>query len=315
MTIRGLLALSGLLLAANLLLAASCDVKPGPAPVGAGGAVATGGANATGGAIPDAAGGAATTGGDASTGGTTAAIAWPECSKTLKAGPIIKRKLGRMATPKSKRTVQPWHAVGIVVHSVLWQPNIAPLDQADLGACTGFATAGELSTQPFALKLTNADGRAIYSLATKLDPFAGSWPPTDTGSTGDAALSAAIKLGHASSFSHAPTLADMHAAIQTRPGIFGSNWTSDMFAPDRCGQVHPTGAIEGGHEYEYIGFDKERGREWFRNSWSSGWGLSGYFWMTSDDVQTLIDDGADADFADLTKSANDNAAQPLQPNG
>jgi len=91
----------------------------------------------------------------------------------------------------------------------------------------------------------------------------------------------------------------MHAAIQTRPGIFGSNWTDDMFTTDRCGQIHPTGAVAGGHEYEYIGFDKENGWEWFVNSWGPTYGLNGYFKMSSDDVQTLIDDGGSADFANV----------------
>jgi C1A family cysteine protease len=175
------------------------------------------------------------------------------------------------------------------------------LDQGSLGACTGFATAGSLSTFPFGLKLTNADGIRIYKLATTLDPFAGTYPPTDTGSDGNSAMLAAIQLGLVASktFSHAETLADMHAGIQLRDGIFGSTWTTQMSEPQPNGYISIGGQVEGGHQYAYVGFDKERGDEVFRNSWGKDWGCNGYFRMHSDDTQTLIDDGADADFANV----------------
>jgi hypothetical protein len=269
-----------------------------PSPdAGTGGTVATGGTSSTGGTL--ATGGMVQTGGSLATGGQTVAIQWPPCSNTFKAGPVVKHKLGRVYAPRRYRKVQPWHSVGIVVRSVLWAPNIDPLDQGNLGSCTGNAVAGELSTQPFLRKLTEKDAVSIYSLATKIDPFAGQYPPTDTGSDGPSALTAAVQLGFIIGWTPADMLADMHAAIQTRPGIFGSNWTSDMFSPDRCGQIHPTGAIEGGHEYEYLGFDKESGKEWFRNSWGDWGPLHGYFWMNSSDVQTLIDDGGQGDFANV----------------
>ncbi len=281
------------------------------APTGgaAGAPTVLGGARATGGRSA-ATGGRASTGGAVATGGSSAVVVinWPPCSNTFKSGPVVKHKLGRRVVPQSMRTVQPWHNTGVVVRSVLWpvnctaelagKPPCIPYDQGNLGACTVFAEMGELSTAPFTHFFSNATGPTWYTWETNNDPFAGAWPPDDTGSDGASAQKTAVHFGYSTGFVSAATLADMHAAIQTRPGIFGSNWTTDMFSPDRCGQIHPTGAVEGGHEYEYIGFDKT-GKEWFRNSWGPTYGLNGYFWLTSDDTQTLIDDGASADFANV----------------
>lgn len=303
------------LLAALCLFA--CPAPPGPiTPTpdgGSGGVAATGGASAE----LDAGtptGGALALGGKVSTGGQTVAIEWPDwaaCAKqTKKAGPPVKRTFGRLPTPRSRRTLQPWHATGVVVHSAFHPLLIGALDQGSVGACTGFATAGSLSSDPFGLRLTNADGLRIYKLATKLDGFVGTYPPTDTGSDGNSAMRAAIQLGLivSQTFSHAETLADMHAGIQPRAGIFGSRWTTQMSEPRPDGYVSIGGDIEGGHQYAYVGFDKERGDEVFRNSWGPNWGCNGYFRIKSDDVQTLIDDGADADFADVPP-ANDNATR------
>jgi hypothetical protein len=307
------------LLAALCLFA--CPRPPDPiSPTPDGG---SGGVSATGGtsAAPDpgtTSGGSVALGGSASTGGSSVAIEWPDwdaCAKQAKkAGPPVKRTFGLRRTPRSRRTVQPWHSTGVVVRSVFHPTLIASLDQGSLGACTGFATAGSLSTFPFGLKLTNADGIKIYKLATKLDSFVGTYPPTDTGSDGNSAMRAAIQLMlvASQSFTHADTIADMHAAVQTRGGIFGSTWTAQMSEPRPDGYVDIGGEVEGGHQYAYLGFDKERGDEVFKNSWGD-WGCRGYFRIRSDNVQTLIDDGADADFADVPP-ANNNATRAAANN-
>src|SRR5512144_770809 len=71
------------------------------------------------------------------------------------------------------------------------------LDQGTLGSCTGMAGTGALGTQPFYDKVgrnvlppPNDDDACeqfavqLYSDATKVDPFPGSYPPEDTGSSG-----------------------------------------------------------------------------------------------------------------------------------
>jgi hypothetical protein len=206
------------------------------------------------------------------------------------------------------RSVQPWHYTGVRVQSVLWQPNCTPelkgkppctaYDQDGIGMCTIGALFGALSAQPFAFTIPNVLMTTWYIWETNNDPFDGAYPQVDTGSDGNSAMKTAVHFGYIKSYTNANTLADMHAAIQSRGGIFGSNWTTEMDEPDRCGQIHVGGSVRGGHEYSYLGFDKERGREWYRTSWTD-FGLNGWFWISSDETQTLIDDGADADFADV----------------
>jgi hypothetical protein len=289
-----------LALLASLCLFACPRVPVAPVPDSGTGGVpaATGGSAST--------GGQTSTGGSASAGGSTVAIEWPACPRTLQQSLRGKRKLGLRTEPHSLRLVQPWHDTGVKVQSVFWKPNCTtalagkppciPYDQGDLGACTVAAEIGELSTLPFHNVFSNSDIPKWYTWVTANDPFARQWPPDDTGSDGPSAEKAAVHFGYSTGYRVANTLADMHALLQSGPGGFGSNWHTGMFAPVQC-HVSITGAIEGGHRYEYVGFDKENGKEWFRNSWGPGFGDNGYFWISSDDVQTLIYDGADAQFA------------------
>ena len=70
-----------------------------------------------------------------------------------------------------------------------------PPDQGSLGACTGNATVGMKNCAYFSdgTLYTEEDAVRIYSGATHLDPFKGIYPPTDTGSSGLAAVKFATK--------------------------------------------------------------------------------------------------------------------------
>jgi len=63
-----------------------------------------------------------------------------------------------------------------------------PLDQGDLGSCTGNAAAHLLNTAPFHIprhRLYYEPAAVLfYSQATQIDPFDGQYPPEDTGSDG-----------------------------------------------------------------------------------------------------------------------------------
>src|SRR5574337_71208 len=83
---------------------------------------------------------------------------------------------------------------------VKWTMNATPLDQGNLGACTGFATVTCLLHEPYRSTVGNvvmdySEGITVYSAATRLDPYPGSYPPSDTGSDGLSAAKAAKKLG------------------------------------------------------------------------------------------------------------------------
>src|SRR5918992_3670817 len=79
--------------------------------------------------------------------------------------------------------------------SVRHKRHIPVLEQGDLGFCRGHAALGAVGSSPFfeflpdSLRPSTMDPGAakriavqLYSVATGLDPFPGSWPPSDTGS-------------------------------------------------------------------------------------------------------------------------------------
>lgn len=190
-------------------------------------------------------------------------------------------------------------AIGTVSHA----SNLSTcLDQGALGSCTGNAVAHAASSRPYALKLTETDAVAIYSLATKDDNFPGVYPPTDTGSSGYFAMQAACELGYFKSFAMAVGLTAALQQLQTRCGITGVDWYEGMDDPDTSGRVQPTGSIRGGHEICIVGCDVEARLVWFQNSWGASYGVKygnrdGCFCMTFDDYELLLASGGDATFA------------------
>ena len=54
----------------------------------------------------------------------------------------------------------------------------------------------------------------------------------------------------------------------------------------------PTEQLLGGHAVLAVGYDQDKKRILVRNSWGSGWGLKGYFWMPFDYISSrdLADD-------------------------
>ncbi len=173
-----------------------------------------------------------------------------------------------------------------------------PLDQGELGSCTGNACAGALNTTPVHRAgdkvLREQDAVGLYSLATKLDPYQGQYPPDDTGSDGLSVAKAAKQMGLIREYRHAFSMAQALAALQAGPVITGVNWYEAMFEPTEQGFVHPQGEIAGGHEFLVRGYVAAR-RPYVlcMNSWGSGWGLGGKFKLFVDEWQKLLDEQGD----------------------
>jgi hypothetical protein len=178
------------------------------------------------------------------------------------------------------------------------------LDQGALGSCVGNATIGALGCDPFyntlADKLadhplTEDDAIEIYSEATKIDPFPGEYPPIDQGTSGLAGAKAAKQAGLISGYRHAFSLADALAALQETPVITGIAWWSSFETPDPDGLVAiaPGAEIRGGHEIAAIGYDADKGRVWFKQSWGPSWGVKGTFCMTAETWGQLLADKGD----------------------
>lgn len=186
---------------------------------------------------------------------------------------------------------------GGVIKSVRWRRFGICLDQGQVGSCVGNAHAGLRNHAPNHYEkpvLHEPEAVGIYSLATEVDPFDGTYPPSDTGSDGNSGAKASRQLGYIKSWTHAFGVDHALSALMTGPLTIGTDWFEDMFNPDSKGLVHPTGSLAGGHQYVMDGWDAVHGIFRFNNSWSNQWGYNGRFFMTYADVDTLLGRDGDA---------------------
>lgn len=184
------------------------------------------------------------------------------------------------------------------VRSVRWTRRAAILDQGRLGSCTGNAAAGWLGTddavQTGRADVTEALALDLYSAATAVDPFDGSWPPDDTGADGLSVAKVLKARGLIGSYSHCFSLADVLAALQSGPVITGIPWYEGMFTPGSRGVVTISGQLAGGHEFVIDGVDVDLAEVVFANSWGPGWGDHGWGRMSYDTYSRLLAEQGDA---------------------
>lgn len=187
--------------------------------------------------------------------------------------------------------------------TVLWDHHAPVLDQGDLGGCTGFALAQCLNTAKFASSRPKRLGRRyylndkyaqmMYARATQLDDIEGTWPPTDTGSSGLAVCKAGVQLGYLAAYQHAFGFVHFAQAITLQPVIVGTWWYDAMYYPDAYGFVKPVGENVGGHEYLALGINYADQYVTCLNSWSASWGDRGRFRLTFTDFAALLQDDGD----------------------
>jgi hypothetical protein len=219
-------------------------------------------------------------------------------------------RLGRHVRhdPRSLAYLVPAQSTG-TLKSVRHTRNIPVLDQGNLGSCTGNATEGALGTSPFFEAIpTTVLGRptgnaqvdedqaiALYSAATVLDSYGGSYPPTDTGSDGLSVAKAAKAAGLISGYRHATSLDAALAALAAQPVITGVNWYDSFDSPAASGliTIAKKASVRGGHEFVLDELDVENRRVWFTNSWGGGWGLLGRACIGWDDFGRLLSEQGD----------------------
>lgn len=202
------------------------------------------------------------------------------------------------------------------IASASWTRHIPILDQGQLGSCTGNAATGLLGTDSAGRTATptvtiTAAGAAasrgcftagehaldeafavsLYSLATKLDPYAGDYPPTDTGSDGVSVAKALRALGLTGTYTHAFSLDALTSALMFGPVLLGIEWLESMFTTDSNGLivVDKSSGVAGGHELEVLGYNAETSLYEIPNSWGiDGFGIDGTGFMTASDMRDRL---------------------------
>lgn len=192
------------------------------------------------------------------------------------------------------------------------ESKIDILDQGHLGSCTGNATVGALGCSPYfetlsgnqRALLTEDGAISIYSRATAIDPFPGTYQPDDTGSDGLSAAKAAQELKLISGYQHALSLNDALAALSKGPVIFGTNWYEGFDQPDATGNIVISGVVRGGHEVCLDEIDVEKKLVWIKNSWGTSWGIGGRANMDFDTLGKLLSEKGDVTiFVPITSPA------------
>lgn len=192
--------------------------------------------------------------------------------------------------------------MGRPISSKAWERVIPILDQGKLGSCTGNAGTGALGTQPFfddvgkAVLLPPDDPAAIekfavqlYSDATVIDGYPGSYPPDDTGSSGLAICKVLKQREIIKGYRFARSAYGFVQLLQNGPVLQGMPWYEAFFQPDAKGFIDAdpqwhSSALAGGHEVEAIGIEVDTQDAFssvvlYANSWGTKWGDRGFFRM------------------------------------
>lgn len=179
---------------------------------------------------------------------------------------------------------------------VAWRRRVPAYDQGNLGSCTANALCGALSTRPHRHAFRSQRNIVrVYSEATTLDPWEGSYPPDDTGSSGLAVAKVALRKGWISRYEHIFSFDALLQALMVGTLIEGTIWGHDGFHPEPDGRVHFTGGLAGGHEYQTFGVDVQNRRLWHWQSWGTRWGVAGgRFYTTWDDQRDALAQDGDA---------------------
>jgi hypothetical protein len=183
------------------------------------------------------------------------------------------------------------------VESVKHAATGLPLNQGELGSCTANALCGALDSAPFfggGTPLNESDAVRLYEVETKLEgePY----PPNDPGGSGLMVCKAAQQLGLITSYKHALGIQHALEALVLSPVITGIKWYTSFDSPDpNTGLVEltPGATVRGGHEIVADEIDAENELVGFWNSWGTGWGLGGRFYMKWATWEKLLQEQGD----------------------
>lgn len=205
------------------------------------------------------------------------------------------------------------------VRSVRHESYIGVLNQGDIGACTGNAACSCAYHSPFFApasppwQFTADEPGALswYARNTAEDGYAGTFtypPPSgdDTGSDSTTASKVAQEAGIISGYQMSGDLVSSLEALQDRPGITGLPWFNSMFdvGSDGLLTVNQASGLAGGHELcvdEVVAADAPGNGTGEvlvggPNSWGTGWGAQGRWYLRASDWWALRQQQGDAFF-------------------
>lgn len=203
------------------------------------------------------------------------------------------RALGRHVAHDDRSRDYPADRATSIVTTIHQLPPKLPLDQGELGSCTGNAMAGLLGCHGTVISEDLAV--ALYSEATHLDRFRGFYPPTDTGSAGLYVAKAARARGFCTGYKHAFGLRHTLEALVLNPVIIGINWYGSFDRPDGTDHIDllPDARPRGGHEVLVYGVDAEHEEILICNSWGPEYGDHGRVRMPWTVLERLLRERGD----------------------
>lgn len=210
--------------------------------------------------------------------------------------PGVTHKLGRVPSFDAKSLAYPmrsWLPPSTPWAKRVWTPGPI-LDQDETSHCVAFATVAELNATPVTDDDKSAAAHAFFEQVKAQDVAMGN--VFREGATTLAGVKAAMAAGRISAYFWGYTVNDVvDCLVRKGPVILGTTWYDDMFEPAESGLVRPRGAYAGGHCYLALGYWPAGRLPGItdpviecQNSWGRSWGKSGRFYLSLNDLDTLL---------------------------
>jgi len=187
-----------------------------------------------------------------------------------------------------------WRAEALLddrpIESRMWECKVF-LDQGSEGACVGFGWAHELAAEPAMVTAGEREAFRIYRAAQKIDQ----WPGENYSGTSVLAGAKIVQdWGLVPEYRWCFDVEEVLRALSHMgPVVLGVNWYRGMFEPDHNGFIHPIGARTGGHCILAMGLHTGLRAVRLHNSWGRAWGDEGRCWIKFEDLERLIEEGAE----------------------
>lgn len=190
-----------------------------------------------------------------------------------------------------------WETKRIRVYDPSPNPNQCHGECTCCAQCMLFNTAGNRKK---GVVLNMDMAHKLYSLATQLDPFPGSWTAPswdDTGSSGLAAATASqtYRLGGTYRWLFGGADEVVQTIMNGRTVSIGTKWYDGMFDPNTHGVIEPTGSLAGGHQYLGRGYYEP----WDAVELRCWWGGYRDVYIKREQLNDLIMDGGDVHTQDV----------------